>query len=167
VIATTNAAFFTVLSPTELWRAEVVREACSWCGTPYHMGNAVKGAGCDCGSFLLGVYHACGLITDEAMHDLTGDWWNHASQERYLLRVMRHARKVLEAVCYASIQAKPGNIVMTKIEDTQRFNHGAIVTRWPMGVHAVAPHVCEVNLSLDPMWAYRPIQIYDPWEKPE
>jgi cell wall-associated NlpC family hydrolase len=148
-------------------REQVVIEARSWIGTKYHLGNAVKGAGCDCGSLLLAVYHACGLVTDDDLRNLTGNWWDNVSDERYLLRVMRNARKVLDAICYGSVKAKPGNIVMTKIENTQRFNHGAIITSWPMGVHAVDPAVCEVDLSRDPMWAFRPIQIFDPFEAPE
>jgi cell wall-associated NlpC family hydrolase len=158
-----------VIDKSKILRTDVVLEALSWIGTPYHRGNPVKRAGCDCGSLLIGVYETCGLIPQGVIDelDLHGDWWNHSDEEKYLLKLMRHARKVLDAVCYASLRPAPGNIIMTRVENTQRFNHGAIITKWPYGVHAVAPAVSEVDLSRHHMWAYRPVEVYDPWEAPE
>jgi NlpC/P60 family putative phage cell wall peptidase len=38
--------------------ARIVAEALSWCGTPFHAGAAVKGAGCDCYGLVVGVWAA-------------------------------------------------------------------------------------------------------------
>lgn len=47
---------------------ELVRIGREWVGTPFHAGQAVKGAGCDCAGFVFGVLEEAGV----------GDW-------RYLL----------------------------------------------------------------------------------
>ena len=43
-------------------REKLIAEAKEWLGTPYHTAGRVKGAGCDCGTFLLGVLENTGLL---------------------------------------------------------------------------------------------------------
>lgn len=45
-----------------LKRSEIVKEALTWVGTPWHHHQCVKGAGVDCVQFLYGVGKAVGFI---------------------------------------------------------------------------------------------------------
>ena len=141
----------------------VVEEARTWLGTPYRLGARVKGAGCDCATLLFMVYRHCGLIGDEEIGVFAGDWWAHTTEEKYLFRLLRHAGKVAESIAYASIQAEPGNIALTRVAKSKVFNHGGIILAWPRIVHAIGPAVREVDASRDPMWAYREIIILNPF----
>jgi hypothetical protein len=147
----------------ETWqRKQIVDVAKSFIGTPYRRGGSLKGIGVDCGTFLLEVLRECELASNEDLSALVGDFWNHGAEEKYLLRVARHARKVLETVCRPSSKIEAGNFIVTKMEHSQHFCHGAIVLDWPLIVHCIHPAVQQVNAGLDPMWACRPIEIYDP-----
>lgn len=147
-------------------RTEVVECARSWIGTPYHYGGQVKGAGADCATLIYCVYRSCGLVPEEEIGIFAGDWWLHTKDEKYMLRIVRHAYKVVEANCYRSTKAEPGNIVMLKA-GSRIFNHGAVVTAWPHVVHAIHPHVEEIDASRNPMWANQQIAVFDPWLKAE
>jgi cell wall-associated NlpC family hydrolase len=143
-------------------RAALVAEARSWIGTPYHFGAMLKGIGCDCGTLLLGVLQACGYARGEKIERFTQDWFCHTSEERYAKRLMRNATLVVQAISYATLEARPGDLVLThhqKIE-TIRFNHGGIVTEWPKVIHAVDPHVEEIDASKHWMWNFREVAVY-------
>lgn len=148
-------------------RGCVVAEARTWLGTPYHLGARLKGVGCDCYSFIAETMITCGLIRSEDLPIYAGDWWAHITEEQYLRRLMRYATKTFEGVGYGNTAVKPGNVLAVRAAGTQSrvFNHGAIVTSWPMGIHAHDDGVQEVNLTLDPMWACQTIKVFDPWEK--
>jgi len=143
-------------------RSLIVQEARSWIGTPYHLGARIKGAGVDCATFILQVMVNVGVFTDSRLELYGSDWFKHTEEERYRMQVLRHAKKIVETICYQSIEALPGQIALGRCGISKVLNHGAIITEWPMAVHAVMPKVVEVNLSTAPLWAYHPIEIYDP-----
>jgi cell wall-associated NlpC family hydrolase len=151
----------------------VVAEALSWKGTPYVLGQHLKGAdgcGCDCATFLVEAgLVAGGALTRQEADDLyrevgvySSDWFLHTSAQKYFLRIMKAARLVLETRCYASVKAEPGTIVLTKCVQSENWNHGGIVIKWPQIMHCVVPHVCQVDASKSPMWARAEIAIFDP-----
>ncbi len=146
-------------------REKVIAEARTWIGTPYHTNARVKGAGCDCATLLFMVYHACGLVPDEDTGIFSGDWWCHVSDEIYMRRVVRHAHKVAEAISYATLSAKPGNIVLTRCAESRVYNHAGIVTAWPKLIHAMDPAVEEVDATQHWAWNFRTVTVLDPWEK--
>lgn len=148
-------------------REDVVREARSWIGTPYHLRGQVKGAGCDCATLILCCYRNCGLIKDEQMGIFSGDWWVHTTEQKYMLRILRHAAKVAETVAFRAIKAEPGNIVLTATSGSKVYNHGGIITEWPKVVHAMPPQAREVDASIYPGWCQQQIVIFDPWVKAE
>jgi NlpC/P60 family putative phage cell wall peptidase len=152
---------------TDFQRREIVAEARSWIGTPYHLGGQVKGAGCDCATLLYCVWRACGLVPDEEIGVFANDWFCHDKEEKYLLRIMRRARLVAEAVSYPTLQAKPGCIVLTRAANSRVFNHGAIVADWPRVIHSVDPAVEECDASTHRLWAYKTVAVFDPFEKPK
>ncbi len=157
-------------------RSQVVDEALSWIGTPYHKGARLKGIGVDCGLFPLEIFRLAGFVSEadaaelERLSPIKQDWFHHASEQKYLKLVIRHARHVLTAISYPTIKDKalPGCIAVTRHDaGAGNLNHGGIVTQWPRLVHAVFPKVKEIDTTKDPMWCYREVQIFDPWLKAE
>lgn len=139
----------------------VVAEARSWIGTRYHIMGRRKGAGCDCGSFLMSVAVNCGLISDGQMEVYSLDCWQHWRQDKYLHHVMKHAEKLAQEICYRSTKVLPGCLVLSRVVGCGYFNHGGIVTEWPKLVHAVSPRVEEVSAVDNWLWNYREIAIFD------
>jgi len=149
-----------------LGRPEAVQVARSWLGTPYVLGGRVRGAGCDCGTLLAEYLIGIGAASREELEDLGfygHDWFCHATSERYLLRLLRHARLVAETVCRRGVTAQPGSLALFRVVGSKVYNHGAIITEWPRGIHATADKVREVNLADDRLTAYRSMDIFDPW----
>jgi cell wall-associated NlpC family hydrolase len=147
-------------------REAVVSEARTWPGTPYRMGNPVKGAGCDCATLLFAIWRACDVIPDEAIGVFHGDWYKHVTEEIYMRRVLRHAHKIAEGLCYRTLAPLPGNIILVRTSDSKVFNHGAIVTKWPLIVHALPScPVREEDATRHFLWAQNPTVIFDPWVK--
>lgn len=146
-------------------REAVVEEARSFIGTPYHPCGMVKGVGVDCATFIYLVCLNCGLCPEESIGVFAGDWWCHVTTEVYMLRIARWAKRVGEAVAYRKVdESRPGDIVLMRAASSKVYNHGCIVTKWPLIVHAIVPRVAEVDASRDPMWSYQQIAIFDPWE---
>lgn len=149
-------------------RDNLVNAALSWVGTPYHHGACVKGAGCDCATLVYAVLRECGLIEQEDIGHYGPDWFAHTGEEVYMRRVLRHAYKTAEGISYATLDAKPGCIVLTKHSTSSRvYNHAGIVIKWPMIVHAIHPKVAQVDASKHGMWAFHEVAVLDPVAKLE
>lgn len=143
-------------------REQIVAEARRWIGTPYHKRGQIRGVGCDCGTLLYCVLRDVGVIApDNEIELFSSDWFHHASDERYFLRVMREVPKFIETICYRSTIALPGSLVLTKCIRSKRYNHGGIVTKWPYVIHA-AERVSEIDASRHPLWEKQPLAIFDP-----
>lgn len=112
-------------------RADAIREARSWKGTPYAHAQAVKRAGVDCGFLLIKVYSDLGLIPWFDPRPYPPDWHLHRAAERYLGFVEEHAREV----------AAPGRGDVLLFKVGRCFSHGGIVTNLDplMIVHAHYP----------------------------
>ncbi|HKT90179.1 MAG TPA: NlpC/P60 family protein [Candidatus Sulfotelmatobacter sp.] len=119
------------LRPTKT-RAEVVKTAKSWLGTPYHHMGRIKGVGVDCAMFPLEVYREAGLIGDISVPYYPQDWMLHRSEEIYLRIVQQHARETEPAAVAA------GDFVLYHFG--RCWSHGAIVLEWPLIIHAVMQH---------------------------
>jgi len=148
-------------------RQNVVVEALTWLNTPYVHGARVKGAGCDCATLLLMVWRECGLIPDEEVGIFSPDWFANTSEDTYMRRVLRHAYKVAEAVSYATLDASPGNIVLTRSTGSKVYNHGGIVIRWPQIIHAVEPRVELTDATKHELWCFVEVSVFDPWRNRE
>lgn len=112
------------------WRADVVRIAQEWLRTPFLPRACAKGRGCDCGSFLAGVYAEAGVLPALALgrYDYAGPALR--GDDVYLRTALAHA----DAIPEAAIQ--PGDFVLYRMG--RAFAHGALVVRWPHFVlHAV------------------------------
>jgi NlpC/P60 family putative phage cell wall peptidase len=97
-------------------RAQIIEEARTWIGTPYHHNARSKGVGVDCVQFIIAVYNACGL-TFIGDADYSHDWHLHRSEERYLNGVARYGRKV--------DQPDPGDLALFKFG--RCVSHGGLI----------------------------------------
>jgi cell wall-associated NlpC family hydrolase len=157
-------------------REQVVTEARTWIGTPFHQNQMLKGVGVDCGRLLYAIYRAAGIIPaddapepDDPSGPITGryahDWFANTTNERYLRRAMRYGWKIAESVCIRTMNPLPGNLVLTRCVGSENYNHGGIVVAWPHVIHCCDPEVEQVCAMDHKLWAYKKTVILDPWEK--
>ena len=151
-------------------RTEAVAIARSFIGTPYVLGGRLKGAGLDCAT-LLGCYLIeIGAAPPTLLNSLKTyhhDWFLHEANERYLRGLVRFGFEAAHSLCRADAEAQPADLVLFRVVRSRVFNHGAIVTAWPHGVHAGADGVREVNLASHRLTAYKPMEVFDPFAKME
>ena len=62
-------------------------------------------------------------------------------------------------------QGRPKMIYLDNgpVAKSRVFNHGAIVTKWPMGIHAFDKKVSEVNLVTHATTAHAEMAVFSPW----
>lgn len=151
-------------------RALIVAEVLQWKSTPYHMKSRIKGVGCDCGSFLIGVFQNLGMIQASVEPpNYPQDWWQHTTEERYKYAMMRHSHAILEGVAYrvgvakgdVHVAPQPGMVALSRAAGSKVYNHGGIVTQWPRVVHAVAPCVEECDTTSHHLWALKEVAVFD------
>lgn len=157
-----------------MWtREQLVAEALTWAGTPYHRRAMIKGVGCDCATLLLACYSAGGFIGRDAtdFNIFTDDWWANTKldekfeAEQYYRRVIKFAKFLSEQVGYRSSKIEPGNLILMRAARSSLYNHGAIVIKWPMIIHSVNPATIVVDATTSPMWSNRITALFDPWLK--
>jgi hypothetical protein len=128
----------------------------------------VKNAGCDCGTLLAEYAIECGFCTIEDLENIglySHDWFCNTTEERYLFRLMRHARKALEGVCRSTTiaEAEPGCLVLFKAVRSPLYNHGGIVVAWPQIIHAVDPVVVESDATRHYLTSFTEMCVFNPW----
>lgn len=149
-------------------RQEAIDIARTYIGTPYVLAGRVKGAGVDCATLLLLYLIEIGAVDPRdlaLMGPYRHDWFHNTTNERYLNSLMRFGRLVAETVCIGAARPQAGNVVLFKVARSKIFNHGAIVTEWPKGIHAEQKGVREVDLASHWLTGQRAMDIFDPWGK--
>jgi cell wall-associated NlpC family hydrolase len=117
---------------TDEKRAEIVRAAKSWIGTPYHHQAALKGVGADCAMFPIAVYKECGVLPESYQPpEYSTQWHLHRSDELYLAEIAKCCTEKNET-------PQPADFVVFRFGRT--FSHGAIVVEWPSVIHSYIPH---------------------------
>lgn len=127
-------------------RQEIVAEAESWIGTPFHHEARRKGpkGGVDCGQLLIGVYGKLGYMPENfKVAHYPPDFAAHKNVEWYL--------SILEEFGEQVSMPRPGDAVLFKWG--RLFSHGGIVVEWPIIVHAWAPtkSVLRYNAEFNPL----------------
>ncbi len=145
-------------------RTAVVAEARTWLRTPYHPMGRVKGAGVDCYTLLLEVFATLGLFTAEEEF-YPRDWFLHAREDHYKLRILRHATEMVERFCSPTEMVSAGNIVLVRIQRKLGAidAHGGIITAWPKVIHAYPPCVMEADALRHPAFVGGKLEFYSPW----
>ena len=130
-------------------RADVIAEARTWAGTPFHHQARLKGVGCDCIGLVLGVGRALGLLPPGL--DATG----YARQpdgsslrdgfDRY-------------GVPLAIEQVRPGDILLMRIRRDPQ--HVGILLPGGAIIHAHSAVGRVVEVPLDERWMERVLGAY-------
>ena len=144
-------------------REEAVEIARGFIGTPYVLSGMLPGVGLDCATLLYTYLIKIGAAQPEPLAIWSHDWFHHATEERYKYALLKHARQVVETICRGTPEARPGDLILFKVARSRIYNHGAIVTAWPHGVHAFDRNVAEVNLVLHAALAHTEMAIFTPW----
>ncbi len=108
------------MTPIPRTRADVVAEARTWLGTPYHLAADVKHHGVDCAMLLLRIYADLGMIEPFDPRPYSSDWMLHRSEEVYLRLVTKRARAI------TIDEADAGDVVLFRYG--RCFSHGGIIS---------------------------------------
>lgn len=108
-------------------RQQVVTEALTWIGTPYHPRGRIKGVGVDCAQLPAAVYEATGMIP-HVEPEYPPDWHLHRDEDLYVQWVLRFAHEITEA------EAGPGDLVLWLWG--RAYSHGGILVDGHNVVHA-------------------------------
>lgn len=136
-------------------RNAVVQEAMTWLATPYHHMGRVKGAGTDCGMFLLEVFERCNLIDHLEVDFYPHDWHMHQGEQKYLKIMEDYMKPVGYEI------PLPGDVV--GFQFGRCISHAALVIEWPMVIHSyiklgVIIDNAETNFDLNKrykgIWSY-------------
>lgn len=107
-------------------REQIVAEARTWLGTPWHHDAAIKGAGVDCAQFLRRVYIDAGAVPAFEVEHYPMQWYLHQGQPLFLEWVAKFGHKVDVAL--------PGDVLMFNFG--RHAAHGAIVLDEHYMIHA-------------------------------
>jgi cell wall-associated NlpC family hydrolase len=110
-------------------REAVLSEASSWLGTPFEHMQRCKGAGVDCGQFLIGVFYNVGIIPNLKTDYYPRDFHLHRDREWYTELVLNFSREL-----DSSEIPLPADLVLFKVG--RIYSHGAIVVSWPRIIHS-------------------------------
>ena len=148
-------------------RAAVVAAARGWIGTKFHHHAAVKGHGIDCAHLILQAHVEAGLVDLFETEAYPADWMFHRDEERFAAKIEEYASQVGDELILAEQSpdfiVKQGNILIWKYGRT--FSHSAIVSDWPMIIHASHPARCCLEESVfgTERTERRPVRIYSYW----
>jgi NlpC/P60 family putative phage cell wall peptidase len=126
----------------QISRADIVRIARSWLGTPYHHQASVCGIGTDCLGLVRGIYRQlCGREA-QALPAYSRDWAEASGEETLLDAARRHLIEIEMDV------AGPGDVLVFRYRGVSVAKHAGIMATPLTMIHAIegAP-VSEVALS--------------------
>lgn len=133
-------------------REDIVREAMTWLGTPFHDHSGIKGAGVDCAHLIIRVYAAVGLIED-FNPQYKPQWFQHKKEPLFIQALEAHGAKSVPVE-----SALPGDVLMYRFG--YHAAHGSIVEDANTIIHAYKPvgHVCrgsrrELAPRFDSAWS--------------
>ncbi len=125
-------------------REELIEEARSWIGTPFHHQASTKGAGCDCAGLVRGVGAAFGCIDPNVIMNYARE--PNGTIERYLDKFVTVTKN-----------PKPGDIVLFRIRRLPQ--HMGFLTDKGTIIHSYYPFgVVEHEFS--DKWKQRVVRYY-------
>ena len=99
------------------WRQDIIAEARTWKGTPFHHKARVKGVGVDCGGFIYEVFkHVIGIPHESFPAYYAEDWALHRDNEIYLAFMQPYVIRV----------SRPQVADITMWKFGRNFSHGTI-----------------------------------------
>jgi len=115
---------------------QIVAEAMTWIGTPFHWQASLKGVGCDCKGFVWGVARALGLPEAQSPWPAIADY-DEVVPVDVLLRGL--GQVLARTPC-----ATPGDVLLLRIKG--RAQHLAILTG-PNIIHCLGGAVIETRIG--------------------
>ena len=100
-------------------RENVIRIAKEWLKTPYHSEARIKGAGCDCGTFIAGVFEEAGLIEHVQIAHYPVDIACNCAVPKYLNKILEYTTKVED-------EPIMGDIIFYKFNGSKVPHHASI-----------------------------------------
>jgi cell wall-associated NlpC family hydrolase len=146
---------------TDEQRRAIIAEAKTWLGTPFRARSMVKGAGCDCATFAVGVYRATGMLPEdfELPKQYSVHFGLHAEKPEELDFYLRFAREAMLEI--PAGEAKPGDLLVLNLART--WSHGGILLDWPMVIHAEERNGVRIsNMEIDPPFRRREKKFFTP-----
>lgn len=130
-------------SPTPIARAEIVRLARQWIGTPYHHQASACAVGVDCIGLVRGVWRALYGREPEMLPGYSRDWAEATGRETLLEAARRHFIEIEPSA------ARAGDVLVFRYRPRSLAKHAGIVAS-PAESHRLAPAAAQrlVPLSL-------------------
>lgn len=107
----------------------VVTEARTWLGTPYHHHARIKGVGVDCAQLLCAVYEATGLVEHVDPGFYAVDWHLHHSTEMFVAWLDKYAVELPGGEPFVG-----GDVALWKYG--RCFSHGSIYAGNDLFIHS-------------------------------
>jgi NlpC/P60 family putative phage cell wall peptidase len=127
-------------------RNDIIAEAASWIGTPYHHQASLKGVGCDCLGLVRGIYR--GLYGPEPARVPPYAQHNEVGQaERLIAGIKSHLAPVPPP-------GAPGDVVVFRRRPGFPARHCGVLIAPRRFVHAVSGQSVSAA-TLSPWWARR------------
>lgn len=129
-------------------RADVVRLARAWIGTPYHHQASLVGVGTDCLGLVRGVWRDLYGADPERPPPYTRDWAEASGRETLLEAARRHLGEIDLAA------ARPGDVLAFRLRPSLPAKHAAILATAGTMIHAMER--CPVaEVAFSPWWRRR------------
>lgn len=120
-------------------RADIIRAARAWIGTPYHHQASVRGVGADCLGLVRGILRELAGAEPAAPPAYSRDWAEASGDEAMLRGARLHLREIAPA------EQRPGDVLVFRLRAGLVAKHAAILATPQTMVHAVeGAAVCEV-----------------------
>lgn len=140
-------------------RVDVVREARTWLGVPWHHQGRTR-AGCDCGGLIGSVAVALELVS--------ASWWEHTFDPLHAGYGRAPANGALRLVCESfmwetdAAAMKPGDVLLMRFKTEPQ--HLAFVADYVHGglsmIHAMSSIGKVAEHRLTPTWRDRVVAVY-------
>jgi NlpC/P60 family putative phage cell wall peptidase len=129
-------------------RAQIVREARSWIGTPYHHQQSCRGVGTDCLGLVRGVWRSLYGQDAEAPPAYSRDWAEASGVETLINAADRHLIKIPVG------SASGGDIVIFRFRAGSPAKHVGILAAPERVIHAMEGGPA-VEMTVTPWWRRR------------
>lgn len=116
-------------------RSDIVIEAMSWLGTPWHHHQGVKGAGVDCVQLVLKVAQNVGAVDESVKIDN----YEPLARGKFLVRHLERLLERVDGPC-------PGTVILMRHGTLD--THVGIIVSYTSFIHASARHKAVVRTSL-------------------
>ncbi|MDX2288547.1 MAG: NlpC/P60 family protein [Hyphomicrobiaceae bacterium] len=135
-------------------RAEIVRLARGWIGTPYHHQASRRGVGTDCLGLVRGVWREVYGTEPEAMQPYTSDWSACGAAETLLAAARRHFHEI------AQPGLRAGNVVVFRYRTGHAARHCGIIGGSDSFIHAME-RVPASEVALSDWWRRRIAGVFE------